>query len=272
MHSLLLFFAACGAAASPAATPVALEFKDSATYDGRAVAQYQAIEFRDTPIRPLEVDPKEKLPAGVKYGYLQLGPDKETAMDIVWAPKAKDGPWLQLFSNADGKPLGGRHKMSEKNLELPATITVATKPAPVRVERRAWSDRIQNVEIALFPGYLFIHSALNALRRVDLLKVHHVQELVGRLPGDERIARSIPDQEIESLKRLVSSPRNLDPVERLVPGKPVLVAAGPLKGARGIVQHEPNGKRRLVVQIELLGRGVAAELSAEDLIEAPAES
>ena len=36
----------------------------------------------------------------------------------------------------------------------------------------------------------------------------------------------------------------------------VLVAAGPLKGARGIVQHEPNGKRRLIVQIELLGRGV----------------
>jgi transcriptional antiterminator RfaH len=142
---------------------------------------------------------------------------------------------------------------------------------PMRVERRAWSDRIQNVEVALFPGYLFICTTLNAQRRVDLLKVYQAWDLVGRLPGDERIARSIPDHEIDSLKTLVSSAKNLDPVERLVPGKQVLVAAGPLKGARGVVQHEPNGKRRLIVQIELLGRGVSVELSAEDLIEAPAD-
>ena len=135
MYSLLLVLAACGATANPVATPVALEYKDSATYEGRAVGQYQAIEFRDTPIRPLEVDAKEKLPAGVKYGLLQLGPNRDTAIDIVWAPKAADGPWLQLFSNADGKPLGDRHKLSGKDLELPVTVTVALKPSPARVQR-----------------------------------------------------------------------------------------------------------------------------------------
>jgi hypothetical protein len=135
MYSLLLFLAACGATANPVAAPVALEYKDSATYEGRPVAQYQAIEFRETPNRPLQLDSKEKLPAGVRYGALQLGPSKETALVIVWAPKAADGAWLQLFSNADGKPLGSRHKLAGKNLELPATVTVATKPAPVRAER-----------------------------------------------------------------------------------------------------------------------------------------
>jgi hypothetical protein len=127
--------AACGATTNPVATPVALEYKDSATYEGRAVAQYQAIEFRDASNRPLEAAAKEELPLGVKYGLLQLGPNKETAMVVVWAPKAADGPWLQLFSNADGKSLGARHKLSGKDLELPATITVAMKPSPVRVER-----------------------------------------------------------------------------------------------------------------------------------------
>jgi hypothetical protein len=135
MYSLLLCLAACGATANPVAAPVALEYKDSATYEGRAVAQYQAIEWRNRPDRPLEVGPKEKLPSGVKYSALQLGPKKETAVIIAWAPKAVDGPWLQLFSNADGKPLGGRHKLSGKSLELPATITVALKPSAVRVER-----------------------------------------------------------------------------------------------------------------------------------------
>jgi hypothetical protein len=135
MHSLLLILAACVATAVPAATPVGLDYKDSATYENRAIAQYQAIEFRDTPITPLVLNSKEELPSGVKYGFLQLGPNKDTAMVIVWAPKASDGPWLQLFSNADGKPLGKRQKLSGKNMELPVTITVATKPSEVRVER-----------------------------------------------------------------------------------------------------------------------------------------
>jgi len=135
MISLFFLLATCGAAATPVAAPVALEFKDSATYEGRAVAQYQAIEFRNAPIRPLETDPAQKFPAGVKYGLLPLGPKTETAMVVVWAPKADGGPALWLFSNADGKPIGGRHTMSGKNLEVPATITVALKPAPVRVER-----------------------------------------------------------------------------------------------------------------------------------------
>ena len=49
-----LFLAAmlCVAADSPAA-PVAFEFKDAATYENRPVLQYRAIEFRDSPVRPL---------------------------------------------------------------------------------------------------------------------------------------------------------------------------------------------------------------------------
>jgi hypothetical protein len=135
MYSLLLCLAACGATANPVATPVALEYKDSAVYEGRAVAQYQAVEFRDAPDRPLAIDAKEKLPAGVKYGVLALGPKRETAIAILWAPKASDGAWLQLFSYADGKALGPRQKFSGKTLDVPATLTVALKPAPVRVPR-----------------------------------------------------------------------------------------------------------------------------------------
>jgi hypothetical protein len=134
MCSLLLFLTVCGATATPAVTPVALEYKDSAAYEGRAVAQYQAIELRDTPNRSLEID-KDKLPPGVKYGALLVGPKKETAIVVAWAPKDADGPWLQLFSNADGKPLGGRQKLSGKNLEVPAKITVALKPAAMQAER-----------------------------------------------------------------------------------------------------------------------------------------
>ena len=39
-------------AADPPAGPVAFEFKDTATFAGRPVLQYRAIEFREQPVRP----------------------------------------------------------------------------------------------------------------------------------------------------------------------------------------------------------------------------
>lgn len=138
---------------------------------------------------------------------------------------------------------------------------------PVRRERRAWSDRVKTAEVPLFPSYLFVRLALSAERRVELLRCKQVVELVGRLPGDTRIARAIPDDEIDALRILVDADRALDPIERLVPGQHVLVGAGPLRGARGVVEQGPDGQRRLVVQIALLGRGVRTVLSADDVVE-----
>ena len=68
---------------------------------------------------------------------------------------------------------------------------------------------------------------------------------------------------------MLSSERDMDPVDRLTQGTASVVVAGPLRGARGIVQEEPDGKRRLVVQIALLGRGVRTLLHADDVIETP---
>lgn len=138
---------------------------------------------------------------------------------------------------------------------------------PTRIDRRVWSDRIQNVELALFPGYLFVHTEMSAQRRVDLLKARGVFDLVGRLPGDEKIARAIPDWQVESLRTMVTAERVVDPVESWVKGTRVRVGAGALKGAIGVVQEGVDGKRRLVVQVDLLGRGVRCVLSADDVVE-----
>ena len=139
---------------------------------------------------------------------------------------------------------------------------------PVRVERRAWTDRIKRVEAPLFPGYLFVRAALTAERRVALLRASaRAVDVVGRITGDERIARAIPDVEIDALRVVVEAERALDPIERLVRGKHVFIATGPLRGARGVVEEGPDGRRRLVVQIALLGRGVRTVLLADDVVE-----
>ena len=159
------------------------------------------------------------------------------------------------------------HARSEASAAAEVSARVDELFLPVRRERRAWSDRVKTAEVPLFPSYLFVRLALTAERRVALLRSKHVVDLVGRLPGDERIARAIPDQEIDALRIVVDADRALDPIERLVPGQHVLVGAGPLRGARGVVEQGPDGQRRLVVQIALLGRGVRTVLSADDVVE-----
>ena len=137
---------------------------------------------------------------------------------------------------------------------------------PVRQERRPWTDRIKKVEVPLFPGYLFARFSLSPTSRVQLLRCHGVVDIVGRRAGAMPLAPSIPDAEVDSLKRLVAAARALDPVTSLVPGAIVEVGAGPLKGIRGVVEEAADGQRRLVVQVSLLGRGVRTLLSADDVL------
>ncbi len=68
------------------ATPAVFQFDDSATYENRPVLQYRAIEFRDKPARSLGED--RKFAEGAQYGLVPIGPSPETALMLVWLPKA----------------------------------------------------------------------------------------------------------------------------------------------------------------------------------------
>jgi transcription termination/antitermination protein NusG len=135
---------------------------------------------------------------------------------------------------------------------------------PVRREVRLWSDRIKQVQRPLFPGYVFARASLSPDRRVEMLKVRQVYDLVGRRPA--RLAEPIPDWEIDSLRKLTATDRMLDPVAGLTRGTEVVIASGPLRGARGVVAQAPDGRRRLTLQITLLGRGVRVALLADDVV------
>lgn len=138
---------------------------------------------------------------------------------------------------------------------------------PLSRVRRAWSDRVKAVDVALFPGYLFVKTCLDAQTRVRIVKPRAVFDIIGRTKTESGIvAHAIPDSQMESLQLLVNSQRTLEPIDKLVKGTEVHIIQGPFRGATGIVEREPSGHRRLVVQIPLLGRGVRAELSADDLL------
>lgn len=130
-------------------------------------------------------------------------------------------------------------------------------------EYPSWSrrrDRRQRITRVLFPGYLFVHTPLCPARRLDIIQAPSVVAIVG-------VAKRpvpIPDEEVESIRRLLGAASDAEPRSGLARGQLVQVLDGPLRGVIGRVEQAERG-RRIVVSVELLGRSVAANLETEAL-------
>jgi transcription antitermination factor NusG len=124
---------------------------------------------------------------------------------------------------------------------------------PTHFVRRTWSDRVKTIRLPLFPGYLFC--------RID----PSIQARVVTTPGAVRIVGAgrtpypVDDDEIEGIRMLVSSGRQVQPWPYISIGHHVRVVGGPLCGVRGVVVAS-GGQSRLVVSVTLLQRSVAVEL------------
>ena len=83
--------------------------------------------------------------------------------------------------------------------------------------------------------------------------------------GPEPLKPSIvQDAEVENIRRLVASEAKVDPYPYLKPGQLVCIRRGPLQGVEGTIIRKAN-RCLLVISVHLLGRSVAAEVSAEDV-------
>lgn len=124
---------------------------------------------------------------------------------------------------------------------------------PVHKSRRQWSDRIKEIELPLFPGYLFCR--FDPLDRMPILVIPGVVQLVGfgKQPAP------IEDAEIAALQATVHSglPREAWPFQKI--GQKVRVACGPLRGVEGILLNI-KGSSRLILSVTLLQRSVAVEV------------
>lgn len=119
--------------------------------------------------------------------------------------------------------------------------------------RKRWSDRVKEVEIPLFPGYLFCR--FNAHDRLPILKTPGVIQIVGY----NRRPVEIDEAEICDIRTLVGSGMASQPWPYLHVGDRVQIESGPLQGMSGILTNF-KGKHRLIVSITLLQRAVAVEI------------
>ena len=129
---------------------------------------------------------------------------------------------------------------------------------PLYQERRRWKDRIKEIDVPLFPGYLFIRDGLE--RWLPILSTHGVGNVVncGGRPA------AIPFSEIEGIRRIVESPLRVEPHPFLKSGDRVRVKYGPIAGVEGILLRKKN-IARLVLSVEMLGKSAAVEVDATDV-------
>jgi transcription antitermination factor NusG len=129
---------------------------------------------------------------------------------------------------------------------------------PLYRSRRRWSDRFKEVDLPLFPGYIFCK--FDVLHRLPILLVPGVMSIVGS--GKSPLA--VSDTEIIAVQNVVKSGLTYEPSGFISTGQLARVERGPLRGLVGIVLATKKNCR-LIISINLLQRSVAVEIESDSV-------
>jgi transcription antitermination factor NusG len=159
------------------------------------------------------------------------------------------GPhWYALYTNP-------RHeKVVAKQLEERCVENFL----PLYRTWRRWKDRRKQVDLAVFPGYVFVR--IEEQNKLQVLKTPGAVNLVsfnGRLAA-------LPEPEIEALRNALDNQVFAEPCPYLRIGRKVRVVRGPMAGAEGILSRKKD-RYRVVISVEVLMRSVALEIDGTDL-------
>jgi len=114
-------------------------------------------------------------------------------------------------------------------------------------------NRPQNLQLPLFPCYVFVRGALcHRMQIVETPGVHSIVTCAG-------IPAIVPPEQITNLRRVVEDSVQAQPHEYLQSGDRVVVISGSLQGVDGILVRA-KGSHRLVVSVEMLGRSASVEI------------
>jgi transcription antitermination factor NusG len=123
---------------------------------------------------------------------------------------------------------------------------------------RRWKDRRKELDMALFPGYVFVNP--NPRDRLGVLRAPGVLRFV-TFQGQPA---ALPDSEIRALQSSLSAGLRPQPHPYLRQGTKVRVKRGPLVGAEGIMIRRKE-RFRLVLSIDLIMRSVMFEVDESEV-------
>ena len=131
---------------------------------------------------------------------------------------------------------------------------------PTITEIHRWSDRRKKVEVPLFPGYVFMQSAMTPVVRRSAICARGVVGFV-TMHGEPL---PIPEEEIAGIRQLLAGEMPCAPYPFLKVGQRVRVRGGALDGIEGCLVRA-EGSRKLVVSIDAISRSLALHIDGYDL-------
>jgi transcription antitermination factor NusG len=129
---------------------------------------------------------------------------------------------------------------------------------PLYSSVRRWKDRRVQLELPLFPGYVFVRLALR--ERLRVLQIPSVVRLVG-FSGQ---STALPDREVEIMRSGLSQSLRAEPHPFLTVGRHVRITGGPFAGLEGVLRRKKSGMR-VVVSLGLIQRSVAVDVDIADV-------
>ena len=158
-----------------------------------------------------------------------------------------DPQWFAVYTRSRHEKTVAS-KLGEKGLEV---------FLPLRKVLRRWKDRRKEVAIPLFSSYVFVRIPL--IEKLFVLQTPGVVQILSE--GSKPVP--IPEEQIESIQKLVSSGLKYDPYPYLKEGDLVNVVRGPLQGVTGILL-EKRKQHLLVLSVDLIQQSAALQVDISD--------
>jgi transcription antitermination factor NusG len=124
---------------------------------------------------------------------------------------------------------------------------------PLYRSRNRWSDRVKDVDLPLFPGYVFCR--LQPSSRLPVLTTPGVVSII----GSGKTPQPVEPEELAAIQSLVRSGMPAIPWPFLKAGERVRIEHGALVGIEGILTAVKK-ESRVVLSVTLLQRSVAVEV------------
>ena len=144
----------------------------------------------------------------------------------------------------------------EKKLAEYCAKHALTCDLPLREETKIYQRRRVTVSKPVFPGYCFLN--YDESKRVTLLKSNLLVRVL-KVMDQAQLVR-----ELQQVHQALAADPTLDACAAFQAGKRVTIRSGPFCGLEGVVQMV-RGKARVILNVEMIGRGLAVEVGMEVL-------
>ncbi|MFC1888871.1 transcription termination/antitermination protein NusG [Thermodesulfobacteriota bacterium] len=128
---------------------------------------------------------------------------------------------------------------------------------PTRTSLRRYRGRTSEVQIPLFPGYIFCRFSQE--KRQSILCTRHVARII-RVPDQDGLLG-----ELLQIERALEAGAPLEPHPCVKRGTHVRIRSGPFKDIEGVVSRRRN-RHRIVLGITFIGKATSLEVGL-DMIE-----